>query len=99
MLGFGYPEVHRLRGWQKSNPMRFKLPQPIINKAGCNLSASLKTAVLRRRKKLKQQEKYDLAASFQETINKKKKKKRFKKKRKKIWCFCYSRWSRSKSLD
>ena len=73
MLGFGYPggpQIERLA--KKGNPMRFKLPQPIINKAGCNLSfAGLKTAVLRETKKIKTtQEKYDLAASFQETINK-----------------------------
>ena len=75
--------------------MRFKLPQPIINKAGCNLSfAGLKTAVLRETKKIKTtQEKYDLAASFQETINKileKKTKiaiKEFKEKRKKNLVF------------
>ena len=84
-----------MRGWQKGNPMRFKLPQPIINKAGCNLSfAGLKTAVLRETKKIKTtQEKYDLAASFQETINKileKKQKlqlKSSKKKRKKNLVF------------
>ena len=44
---------------------------PIINKAGCNLSfAGLKTAVLRESKKINnnKQLKYNLAASFQETI-------------------------------
>ena len=43
---------------------------PIINKGGCNLSfAGLKTAVLKIAKKIKtQKEKYDLAASFQFTI-------------------------------
>ena len=51
----------------------FKLPEPIINKAGCNLSfAGLKTAVLRESKKINGEEKlkYNLAASFQKTINK-----------------------------
>ena len=51
----------------------FKLPEPIINKAGCNLSfAGLKTAVLRESKKINGEEKlrYNLAASFQNTINK-----------------------------
>ena len=51
----------------------FKLPEPIINKAGCNLSfAGLKTAVLRESKKINNDEKlkYNLAASFQNTINK-----------------------------
>merc|ERR1712023_397197 len=51
----------------------FRLPEPIINKAGCNLSfAGLKTAVLRETKKINGEEKlkYNLAASFQKTINK-----------------------------
>ena len=46
---------------------------PIINKAGCNLSfAGLKTAVLRESKKINGENKlkYNLAASFQNTINK-----------------------------
>ena len=49
----------------------FKLPEPIINKAGCNLSfAGLKTAVLIQSKKIKDDKKlkFNLAASFQETI-------------------------------
>jgi len=51
----------------------FKLPEPIINKAGCNLSfAGLKTAVLRESKKINGNDKlkFNLAASFQNTINK-----------------------------
>ena len=46
------------------------MPKPIINKGGCNLSfAGLKTAVLKISKTLKnKQDKYDLAASFQKTI-------------------------------
>ena len=46
------------------------MPKPIINRGGCNLSfAGLKTAVLRISKQIKtEQEKYDLAASFQRTI-------------------------------
>ena len=49
---------------------KFKLPKPIINKGGCNLSfAGLKTAILRISSTIKsKQEKYDLAASFQKTI-------------------------------
>ena len=45
---------------------------PIINRGGCNLSlAGLKTDILRKSKDIKSnQEKYNLAASFQETINK-----------------------------
>ena len=44
--------------------------KPIINKGGCNLSfAGLKTAILRITKAIKtEQEKFDLAASFQKTI-------------------------------
>jgi len=48
------------------------LPEPIVNRAGCNLSfAGLKTAVLRESKKINGEIKlkYNLAASFQNTIN------------------------------
>ena len=46
------------------------MPKPIINKGGCNLSfAGLKTAILRIVKNIKSdKEKFDLAASFQRTI-------------------------------
>ena len=46
------------------------MPRPIINKGGCNLSfAGLKTAVLKLNKEIKKdQDKFDLAASFQKTI-------------------------------
>ncbi len=72
MLGYGYPggpEIERLA--KKGDKDFFKLPEPIINKAGCNLSfAGLKTAVLRETQKIKNEEdKFNLAASFQETIN------------------------------
>ena len=55
---------------KKGNPNRFDLPKPIINKGGCNLSfAGLKTAILKITKNIRsQKEKYDLAASFQKTI-------------------------------
>ena len=55
---------------KRGNPDKFILPKPIINKGGCNLSfAGLKTAVLKISKKIKtQEEKFDLAASFQKTI-------------------------------
>jgi len=48
------------------------LPKPIFNKGGCNLSfAGLKTAVLRISKNIKnEQDKFDIAASFQKTIEK-----------------------------
>ena len=46
------------------------MPKPIINRGGCNLSfAGLKTAILKISKEIKSnQEKYNLAASFQNTI-------------------------------
>ena len=49
---------------------KFDLPKPIINKGGCNLSfAGLKTAILKICKNIKtEQEKFDLAASFQKTV-------------------------------
>ena len=55
---------------KKGNPNKYELPKPIFNKGGCNLSFSgLKTAVLKISKQIKtNQEKYDLAASFQKTI-------------------------------
>jgi len=74
MLDLGYPggpSVEKLAKLGDKN--FFKLPEPIINKAGCNLSfAGLKTAVLRESKKINGEEKlrYNLAASFQNTINK-----------------------------
>ena len=64
----GGPQIEILAS--KGNPRKFELPKPIFNKGGCNLSfAGLKTAVLRISKDLKStQDKYDLAASFQKTI-------------------------------
>ena len=55
---------------KKGNPNKYDLPKPIFNKGGCNLSfAGLKTAILRITKNIKSdQEKYDLAASFQKTV-------------------------------
>ena len=54
----------------KGNPNKYNLPKPIFNKGGCNLSfAGLKTAILKITKNIKtDQEKFDLAASFQKTI-------------------------------
>ena len=72
MLDLGYPGGPAVEKFAKKGDKNyFKLPMPIINKAGCNLSfAGLKTAVLRESKNIKNnnQLKYDLAASFQETI-------------------------------
>ena len=51
-------------------PNSYELPKPIINKGGCNLSfAGLKTAILKISKTIKtEQDKFNLAASFQKTI-------------------------------
>ena len=74
MLDLGYPGGPNVEKFAKLGEENFfKLPEPIINKAGCNLSfAGLKTAVLRESKKINGEEKlkYNLAASFQKTINK-----------------------------
>ena len=74
MLNLGYPGGPNVEKFSKLGDKNyFKLPEPIINKAGCNLSfAGLKTAVLRESKKINEDKKlkYNLAASFQNTINK-----------------------------
>jgi len=74
MLDLGYPGGPSVEKFSKlGDKNHFKLPEPIINKAGCNLSfAGLKTAVLRETKKINgnNKMKYNLAASFQNTINK-----------------------------
>ena len=72
MLNLGYPGGPAVEKFAKQGDKNFyKLPEPIINKAGCNLSfAGLKTAVLIQSKKIKNDKnlKLNLAASFQETI-------------------------------
>ena len=73
ILDLGYPGGPSVEKFAKlGNKNSYILPQPIINRAGCNLSlAGLKTDVLRKSKNIKSdQDKYNLAASFQETINK-----------------------------
>ena len=74
MLGLDYPGGPNIENMAKLGDKEFfKLPEPIINRAGCNLSfAGLKTAVLREAKKINENKKlkYNLAASFQNTINK-----------------------------
>ena len=74
MLDLGYPGGPNVEKFSKLGDKNFyKLPEPIINKAGCNLSfAGLKTAVLIQSKKIKNNDKlkYNLAASFQHTVNK-----------------------------
>ena len=64
----GGPQIEILA--EKGDPDKYNLPKPIFNKGGCNLSfAGLKTAILRITKNIKtDQEKFDLAASFQRTI-------------------------------
>ena len=71
LLGIEFPGGPKLEKFaEKGDPYKFNLPKPIINKGGCNLSfAGLKTAILRIIKNIKtEQEKFDLAASFQKTI-------------------------------
>jgi len=71
MLGIEFPGGPQIEEYaKKGNPDKYQLPKPIFHKGGCNLSfAGLKTAVLRIVKQIKtDQEKYDLAASFQKTI-------------------------------
>ena len=74
MLDLGYPGGPNVEKFSKLGDKKFyKLPEPIINRAGCNLSfAGLKTAVLRESKKINSEIKlkYNLAASFQYTVNK-----------------------------
>jgi N6-L-threonylcarbamoyladenine synthase len=74
MLGLGYPGGPLIEKFSKLGDKNFyKLPEPILNRAGCNLSfAGLKTAVLREAKKINNNTKlkYNLAASFQHTVNK-----------------------------
>ncbi len=64
----GGPQIEVLA--KKGDPNKYELPKPIFNKGGCNLSfAGLKTAILKITKQIKtDQEKFDLAASFQKTI-------------------------------
>ena len=72
LLGLEFPGGPQIEKFaEKGDPNKFQLPKPIFNKGGCNLSfAGLKTAILKIAKSIKtDQEKYDLAASFQKTIN------------------------------
>jgi len=64
----GGPQIEILA--EKGDPNKYKLPKPIFNKGGCNLSfAGLKTAILKVSKNIKnEQDKFDIAASFQKTI-------------------------------
>ncbi len=64
----GGPQIEILA--KKGNSNRYNLPKPIFNKGGCNLSfAGLKTSILKISKSIEtEQDKFDLAASFQKTI-------------------------------
>jgi len=71
LLGIEFPGGPQIEIYaKKGNPKKYELPKPIFHRGGCNLSfAGLKTAVLKISKQIKtNQEKYDLAASFQKTI-------------------------------
>ena len=71
LLGIEFPGGPKIEEFaKKGDPNKYLLPKPIFYKGGCNLSfAGLKTAVLKISKQIKtNQEKYDLAASFQKTI-------------------------------
>ena len=71
LLGIEFPGGPQIEIYaKKGDPYKYELPKPIFHKGGCNLSfAGLKTAVLKISKQIKtKQEKYDLAASFQRTI-------------------------------
>ena len=71
LLGIEFPGGPKLEKFaENGDPNKFELPKPILNRGGCNLSfAVLKTAILKITKKIKtEQEKFDLAASFQKTI-------------------------------
>ena len=71
LLGIEFPGGPQIEILAKNgDPNKYDLPKPIFNKGGCNLSfAGLKTAILKITKKIKtDQEKFDLAASFQKTV-------------------------------
>tara|TARA_Y100000590_G_scaffold263442_1_gene295633 strand:- start:730 stop:1803 length:1074 start_codon:yes stop_codon:yes gene_type:complete len=71
LLGIEFPGGPKIEEFsEKGDSNKFNLPKPIIKKGGCNLSfAGLKTSILRITKKIKtEQDKFDLAASFQKTI-------------------------------
>ena len=71
LLGVEFPGGPQIEVLAKNgDPNRYQLPKPIFNKGGCNLSfAGLKTAILKISKNIKnEQDKFDIAASFQKTI-------------------------------
>ncbi len=71
LLNIEFPGGPKIEEYAKlGDENYYELPKPIINRGGCNLSfAGLKTAVLKISKSIKSdKEKYNLAASFQKTI-------------------------------
>ena len=71
LIGIKFPGGPQIESFaEKGDKNYFKLPKPILNKGGCNLSfAGLKTAVLKISKNINSmKDKYNLAASFQNTI-------------------------------
>src|SRR6056300_149180 len=64
----GGPQIEILA--EKGDPDKYQFAKPIFHKGGCNLSfAGLKTAILKVSKNIKSdQDKFDIAASFQKTI-------------------------------
>ena len=71
LLGVEFPGGPQIEILAKNgDPNKYQLPKPIFNKGGCNLSfAGLKTAILKISKNIKNdQDKFDIAASFQKTI-------------------------------
>ena len=71
LIGIEFPGGPQIEIYaDKGDPNRYELPKPIFNRGGCNLSfAGLKTAILKISKEIKnEQDKFDIAASFQNTI-------------------------------
>ena len=71
LIGIEFPGGPKIEEYAKlGDGNYYSLPKPIINRGGCNLSfAGLKTAVLKISKSIKSdKERYNLAASFQKTI-------------------------------
>ena len=74
MLDLGYPGGPNVEKFSKLGDKNFyKLPEPIINKAGCNLSfagVNSVSVINAEQSNGDQKLKYNLAASFQNTVNK-----------------------------
>ena len=71
IIGIEFPGGPKIEQYAaKGNRDKFQLPKPILKRGGCNLSfAGLKTAILRIKSSINtEQDKFDLAASFQKTI-------------------------------